>query len=353
MYQIFLLNLKTKEFKALTKNPKAYFSVPKWSPQGDKIALISNQASPKHPQLYTLSLKDKSLTRITFDEVSKRRPVWVSENKIALSATNDFSKGNLRIYSLKEKSYKGYNFLAYPGRLSKNKKYLPLTKIPEKRGFSEISFLNMETDKVQWIHQNRECFSPRFSKNGSKIAFLCFSHGNRDIVIADINEGKASKVFQTVTLNGWIYGLVFLDNEKILYKRISATLPYSLEIVDLKDKAPQKNLREPTDSFEEAIILAPNIRGSSSYGKEYEDLNNMDWGGGDLEDLKYGVKFLLKTGYVDPKKVIAYGGSYGGYMTLMALTKQPNVWAAGIDVAGPSNLPEFVLKNVHYRRTFF
>jgi len=86
------------------------------------------------------------------------------------------------------------------------------------------------------------------------------------------------------------------------------------------------------------VVLAPNPRGSSGYGKEFEDLNNKDWAGGDLADLVAGAEFLKTIEYVDPEKIAAAGGSYGGYMTLACVTKTPEVWAAGVDIVGPSNL---------------
>ncbi len=83
------------------------------------------------------------------------------------------------------------------------------------------------------------------------------------------------------------------------------------------------------------VVIAPNYRGSTGYGKEFENLNRFDMGGGDLMDVLYAAQFLVKkTGYVDPKKLIAYGGSYGGYLTMMAVTKSPDVWAAGVNLYG-------------------
>ena len=82
------------------------------------------------------------------------------------------------------------------------------------------------------------------------------------------------------------------------------------------------------------ICIAPNVRGSSGYGMEFQKANYQDLGGGDLQDEVYATKFLLATGYVDPKKIGITGGSYGGYMTLMAMAKTPEVWAAGAEWFG-------------------
>jgi len=80
------------------------------------------------------------------------------------------------------------------------------------------------------------------------------------------------------------------------------------------------------------LVIAPNYRGSSGYGKEFADANRFDMGGGDLQDVLAAADWIQQTGYVDPKKLVVMGGSYGGYMSMMALTKAPEVWAAGVSL---------------------
>lgn len=82
------------------------------------------------------------------------------------------------------------------------------------------------------------------------------------------------------------------------------------------------------------ICIAPNVRGSTGYGMAFQKANFKDLGGGDLQDEVYATKFLLATGYVDPKKIGITGGSYGGFMTLMAAGKTPDIWAAAAEEYG-------------------
>lgn len=86
------------------------------------------------------------------------------------------------------------------------------------------------------------------------------------------------------------------------------------------------------------VVLEPNVRGSTGYGKNYHMMDDKDWGGGALQDVVYGKKFLQTLPFVDSQKVVILGGSYGGYMVLSALTREPDVFAAGVDICGPSNL---------------
>jgi dipeptidyl aminopeptidase/acylaminoacyl peptidase len=80
------------------------------------------------------------------------------------------------------------------------------------------------------------------------------------------------------------------------------------------------------------MVIAPNYRGSTGYGKEFQDANLFDMGGGDLQDVLAAADFVKATGYLDPKKLVVMGGSYGGYMSMMAVTKAPDVWAAGVPI---------------------
>ncbi len=82
------------------------------------------------------------------------------------------------------------------------------------------------------------------------------------------------------------------------------------------------------------ICIAPNVRGSTGYGMAFQKANFQDLGGGDLQDEVYATKFLIDTGYVDAKKIGITGGSYGGFMTLMAIGKTPDIWAAAVEMYG-------------------
>jgi dipeptidyl aminopeptidase/acylaminoacyl peptidase len=80
------------------------------------------------------------------------------------------------------------------------------------------------------------------------------------------------------------------------------------------------------------MVLAPNYRGSTGYGQEFQQANLFDMGGGDLQDVLAGVDWIKQTGHLDPKKIAVMGGSYGGYLSMMSVTKAPDVWAAGVPI---------------------
>ena len=88
-------------------------------------------------------------------------------------------------------------------------------------------------------------------------------------------------------------------------------------------------------------ILAPNVRGSTGYGKTYQKLIHHDWGGAELGDFKAAAEYLRGLDWVDPDRLGVYGGSFGGFATLSCVSRLPEYWAAAVDIVGPSNLVTF------------
>jgi dipeptidyl aminopeptidase/acylaminoacyl peptidase len=82
------------------------------------------------------------------------------------------------------------------------------------------------------------------------------------------------------------------------------------------------------------VVIMPNPRGSTGYGMAFQKANYQDLGGGDLKDELAGKQFLVDSGYVDPRRVGITGGSYGGFMTLMAIGRAPDAFAAAVEQYG-------------------
>ena len=85
-------------------------------------------------------------------------------------------------------------------------------------------------------------------------------------------------------------------------------------------------------------VLSMNFRGSTGYGKKFLDAGNKEWGRKMQDDVTWSVKYLVEKGIADPKRVGIFGGSYGGYATLAGVTVTPDLYAAAVELFGPSNL---------------
>jgi dipeptidyl aminopeptidase/acylaminoacyl peptidase len=84
--------------------------------------------------------------------------------------------------------------------------------------------------------------------------------------------------------------------------------------------------------------LQVNFRGSTGYGKEFLNAGDKEWGGKMHDDLVDAVNWAVEQGIADPEKVAIYGGSYGGYATLVGATFTPDLFCCAVDICGPSNL---------------
>ena len=89
------------------------------------------------------------------------------------------------------------------------------------------------------------------------------------------------------------------------------------------------------------VLLSVDYRGSIGYGREYEEGTYLSMCQGDLADVVAGSTFLRTLPYVDQDSIGVYGLSYGGYMTLGALTKHPDAFAMGINIAGIWDWPQY------------
>jgi dipeptidyl aminopeptidase/acylaminoacyl peptidase len=97
-------------------------------------------------------------------------------------------------------------------------------------------------------------------------------------------------------------------------------------------------------------ILAPNVRGSTGYGTNYMNLDNTTKRMDSVKDLAHAVHWLRDNKKADPKRIAVFGGSYGGFMVLAAVTNYPDLFAAGIDVVGIANFVTFLENTGAYRR---
>ena len=96
-------------------------------------------------------------------------------------------------------------------------------------------------------------------------------------------------------------------------------------------------------------VVVPNVRGSTGYGKRYASLDDTTKRLDSVRDLQSVHGALESLGF-DPGRAVLWGGSYGGYMTLAGLAFQPELWAAGVDIVGVSNLVTFLENTSEYRR---
>ncbi|MCL9796818.1 S9 family peptidase, partial [Frankia sp. AgKG'84/4] len=88
-------------------------------------------------------------------------------------------------------------------------------------------------------------------------------------------------------------------------------------------------------------VFAPNVRGSSGYGRSFEEADHLERRADGIEDVASCVRDLVAAGLADPQRIGVAGRSYGGYLTLAALVRFPELFRAGMDVCGMADLETF------------
>jgi dipeptidyl aminopeptidase/acylaminoacyl peptidase len=195
----------------------------------------------------------------------------------------------------------------------------------------------------------------RFSPDGKQFALVHASGGSPpDIWVYDIKVRRLKQI--TYSLVGGLDEENFVDPVQIVHPALDETPLASFLYVPKNIKpdnshpaivyphgGPQWehfNSWYPRVQYLAShgyLVMAPNYRGSTGFGREFTESLRKDCGRGDLQDLVASVEFLKKTGYVDPKRIGIMGASWGGYLTLMALTKTPEIWAAGVSIVPLAN----------------
>ncbi len=156
---------------------------------------------------------------------------------------------------------------------------------------------------------------------------------NREIDTADLVEAE---IIRFKSFDG-------LEIPALLYKPLVKTNGQKLPGIVKVHGGPGGQARigyNPTTQYlvnHGYLVIDVNNRGSSGYGKTFNKMDDKKHGSVDLDDCVWAKKYLISAGLADPQKVAILGGSYGGYMTLAALTYRPEEFTAGVDLFGISN----------------
>lgn len=189
-----------------------------------------------------------------------------------------------------------------------------------------------------------------WSPDGNSIAFLLATPTEpQDLFIVDVASGATRRVTDTLPLG--VRGQLVAP-EKIVYASFDG-LPIHAYLYKpaTENGAPVPAVLHihggPTSQFSDALdplaqfllsrgyaVLLPNIRGSSGYGKAFEDANNGDWGHGDLGDAIAGANWLRAQSWIDGAHIGITGTSYGGCLSMAAVCNAPGQFQAAAPHAG-------------------
>ncbi len=229
-------------------------------------------------------------------------------------------------------------------------------------GSSELAFVDLKTGRMQPAPPApAEIVSEMtFSRDARLLAFSASgAAAPTDVWVLDRGTGKYRQISRSphagveldslvrpelvrfaahdgVTLTGWLYR-----------PRLSAGSAPSGPMVLSFHGGPEGQERPRFSSTYQALlsrgiaVLAPNVRGSSGFGKKFMNLDNGALRADGVRDIEACVAFAVKSGNADPKRLGIMGGSYGGYMVMAGLTRYPDMFAAGANLFGVVNFETF------------
>jgi len=186
---------------------------------------------------------------------------------------------------------------------------------------------------------------PKFTPNGKRLIFSFNNPRNPDdLWMLNLANGSFRQL--TRSMPRWLLPDVLvmpvevtypsLDGSSVpalLYRPASEALPH-LAVINIHG-GPNWLSQITWDPFVQHmvsrgwVVLAPNYRGSTGYGREWQLANQFDLGGGDTQDIVAGADYLVREGFARQGYIAVTGRSYGGYLTMTCLTQNADYWAGG------------------------
>lgn len=209
-----------------------------------------------------------------------------------------------------------------------------------------------------------------WSRDGKRLAFTLDSADDApDVWVWDVDEAALWRA--TRSARGGITREHLVSPALVNYptfdgRQIPAFLylpqgvePRGLPAVVYVHGGPEGQFRPNSSNYNSVIqylvgsgfaVLAPNVRGSTGYGHEYQSLDDVRLRMDSVADLPPAARWLAEQGIADARRIAVMGRSYGGFMVLSALTTYPEVWAAGVELVGIANFVTFLENTGPWRR---
>ena len=202
------------------------------------------------------------------------------------------------------------------------------------------------------------------SRDGQRLAYLFTSPlVAGDVWVCDTDTGKSERL--TVSPSGVspaelvepeLHRFESFDGESVPLFLYRPPAPEPAPVVIMVHGGPEAQLRPIFNPLAQYFatngyaVAAPNVRGSTGYGKRYEHLDDIRKRLDSVRDLVSLHDWLSTADGIDASRAVLYGGSYGGYMVLAGLAFHPDRWAAGIEIVGISSLVTFLENTAAWRR---
>ncbi len=354
---LYEMDITTYKAKLIFENKDSY-SIGNLSNDKQYLAL-GKPINTNDADLFLYHLNNKKLTKISTDKAGHSPADFSVDNKAFYYLTDDDAEFQyLMKYNIadgkKEKVLQAEWDINY-AYFSHNGKYRILGINQDAKNVIQI--LDMENNKAVDFPKfdNGDITSVRISRSEKMMSFYVgSSKQTSDLYAYNFGTGAYNRLSNTmnpeINPEDLVEGKVVryrsfdgLQIPAILYKPKQATKDHKVPALVWVHGGPGGQSRLNYGALIQYMtnhgyaVLAVNNRGSSGYGKTFYKMDDQNHGEKDLQDCVEGKNFLASLPYVDAKKIGIIGGSYGGYMTMAALTRQPDAFEVGVNIFGVTN----------------
>jgi dipeptidyl aminopeptidase/acylaminoacyl peptidase len=347
------------------------YNVVGWGPDG-RWLIVSLSLTNMHNQLYRLSLDDEQVTLLTPTGPTRYESVNVAPDGRGLYLATDAGSDFLRpvyldlathdIQMLGEDAWDVDSVrLSHDGRV--------LAIITNADGFSRWTLRDLPAQRelpapelppglCDFLCFSADSTSLSFSLTGPQHPFDVWSYDLRSYAVRRLTNSALAGIPRASFVVPELLRYPTFDGREIpayLYRPQSGSAGRPPVVIDVHG-GPESQRRVEFNAVYQYFlhhgyaILAPNVRGSTGYGRAYSQLDDVELRMDSVADLAAGARWLHASGIADAARIAVLGGSYGGFMVLAALTSYPDLWAAGVDIVGIANFVTFLEHTGAWRR---
>ena len=365
-FDVYRMNVVTGDMKMIAENPG---NITGWITDHEgKLRIATTTDGVSNSLLYRQTEKDDFKTIVTTNFKESLSPLFFTfDNKYVYAASN-LGRDKTAIIKFDIENGKEMEVIyEHPevdvSNLLYSRKRKVLTMISYVAWKQEIKFLDGETEKI-FKRVDRELGAKRelviTGMNDDENKFIIRTYSDRSLGSYYLYDIAGDKISKLADVSPWLDENELAEMKPIEYKSRDGltihgylTLPKGIDLKNLPIVVNPHGGPWYRDrwTFNPEVqffanrgygVLQMNFRGSTGYGRKFWEISFKEWGKKMQDDISDGVKWLINEGIADPKRIAIYGASYGGYATLSGLTFTPELYTAGVDYVGVSNLFTFM-----------
>ncbi|MGH9508495.1 MAG: S9 family peptidase [Terriglobales bacterium] len=390
LFDVYVMELATRKVRRIFAGEENYYAH-SFSPDGRHVLAVRSRSSYEN-DLFLIDTQSESVIHLTphSGQAYYRDMVWAPDGSgLYLAANQDRDKSNLAFVDVRQRKLTYLEESAHEiddtTGIAIDRAGTVLFYAWNENGASAVRIRDLKTGRLELFRglPRGVVGKGSFNGDGTKLAFQYSSPAiNSDVWVLSLGrarpaapgvlprreESGARQV--THSTRAGIPSGSLVTPEMVSYPSFDGT---SIPAFFYLPQGAQKDAKLPAlvyvhggpESQERAsfsavfqyflnrgyAILAPNIRGSEGFGKAYMAADNYKKRQDAIRDVALATDYLKSTGYVNGKKIVVMGGSYGGFMALAQATMHPDLWAAVVDIVGVANWNTFFKTTGAWRRS--